>query len=271
MKDLYTFDSSLDAARETYEQVNDAYSRLLTKIGIDFVKVGADTGIMGGSLSHEYHYPATIGEDTLMFCKTCGDSGNVEVFDTKQCTMCKGETWSKVQGIEVAHTFVLDDKYTKPLKATVLQPDGKPIPMVMGCYGIGITRLIAAAVEVLSTETNIIWPPLLAPFTVCIIPPKSGSKEEAKILGSENFLYSEISKVIPSDDIVIDDRTQLTIGKRLMEAKRMGYPFVIVLGEKATKDQPQYELHNFTKTGEEVKFLELPDLISNLKNCSKNK
>lgn len=260
MKDLYTFDSTLESAQETYNQVNDTYTRLLNKIGVKFVKVGADTGIMGGSLSHEYHYPAEIGEDSLLSCKSCGKSGNSELFNSQKCNECNSDSWSKTQGIEVAHTFVLDDKYTKPLRATVLQPSGKPMPMIMGCYGIGVTRLIAAAVEVLSSETDIRWPLSLAPFSVCIIPPKAGSKEEAKMRGVEENVCNEIVKVVPSDDVVIDDRTQFTIGKRLMEAKRMGYPFVIILGDKAANDPPQFEIHNLTKDSPPL-FLNLSELL----------
>lgn len=92
---------------------------------------------------------------------------------------------------------------------------------MMGCYGIGITRLIAASVETLSTENEIRWPFSLAPFSVCIIPPKSGSREEESVAHLTDLVYGELTKTDKlTDDIIVDDRIGLTIGKRLLEAKR---------------------------------------------------
>lgn len=92
---------------------------------------------------------------------------------------------------------------------------------MMGCYGIGISRLIAASVEILSTEQEIRWPFVLAPFSVCIIPPKHGSKEMASVEHLTDLVYGEVTKLWElSDDVVVDDRTGYTIGKRLFDAKR---------------------------------------------------
>jgi prolyl-tRNA synthetase len=172
MKDLYTFDTNLEAARHTYDEVNRAYQHLLTDIGVPFVKVAGDTGIIGGSQSHEYHYTSSIGEDQLITCSGCQYAANKELQTDGKCGNCGGEQLLQQPGIEVAHTFILEDKYSKILGATYLQANGKPTPLIMGCYGIGVTRLIAACVECLSTETEIRWPFVLAPFRVCILPPK---------------------------------------------------------------------------------------------------
>lgn len=92
---------------------------------------------------------------------------------------------------------------------------------MMGCYGIGISRLIAASIETFSTENEIRWPFVLAPFSVCIIPPKDGSREEASVAHLTELVYSELVKTKElNDDIMVDDRIGLTIGKRLLEAKR---------------------------------------------------
>ncbi len=92
---------------------------------------------------------------------------------------------------------------------------------MMGCYGIGISRLIAASIEKLSTENEIRWPFVVAPFSVCIIPPKSGSREEESVGHLTNLIYSELAKTNELiDDIIVDDRIGLTIGKRFLEAKR---------------------------------------------------
>uniref|UniRef100_A0A6B2EE74 Probable proline--tRNA ligase, mitochondrial n=1 Tax=Phlebotomus kandelakii TaxID=1109342 RepID=A0A6B2EE74_9DIPT len=249
MKDLYTFDGNETNALDTYHEVCSVYERMLKYIGLHaFAKVEGDSGLMGGSVSHEYHLPATVGDDKLITCEKCGHSANLEAIleeKRQQCTKCGSEGLKITEGIEVAHTFLLGDKYSKPLKANYLQEHGLTEPLAMGCFGVGITRLVAAAVELLSTETDIRWPRRLAPFTVCLIPPKSGSKEE-KSGGSvlTDDLYRELTK-LPGleDDTVLDDRNHLTIGKRLLLAKRMGYPFVIVAGSRVTEEPPMLELH----------------------------
>ena len=139
---------------------------------IPFAKVAADTGVMGGNISHEYHFLTNIGEDQILECKKCSAMFNRELCEKNICKNCKENQLLKHNGIEIGHTFILEDKYTKILKATYLNKGGKPEFLQMGCYGIGVTRLIAASIEYLSDEKEMRWPFLLAPYQVCIIPPK---------------------------------------------------------------------------------------------------
>lgn len=270
MKDLYTFDTTLEKAKETYEIVNGSYEKLFERIKVPFCKVSGDTGIMGGSLSHEYHFTAAIGEDTLLTCSKCGFSCNKELLngDSNTCPSCHSDDLKTRQGIEIAHTFVLEDKYTKPLKASYLMSNGKPTPLIMGCYGIGVTRLVAAALEVLSHEHEIRWPFKLAPFKICVIPPKAGSKEETtKVLEMCETLPQQLTSIdgFEGKDLVIDDRTNLTIGKRLLEARKMGYPFIVVVGEKAASDiRPQIELHELIGSDDNKMVLEPNELLGHL-------
>lgn len=227
MKDLYSFDVDRDCAIRSYEQMRGIYKDLLDTIGVPYVEVQADTGDMGGSLSHEFQYPAGVGEDLIVTCPKCTYSSNVELcLDVTQCPNCKFPKLKISQGIEVAHTFLLDDKYTKVMGATYLQTTGKPAPLIMGCYGIGITRLIAASVECLSHDNEIRWPFVLAPFNVCIIPPKDGSKEQQAVHQYIEQIYNQLNGIDDlNDQIIVDDRCNLTIGKRLMEAKRYMFIF----------------------------------------------
>lgn len=268
MKDLYTFDTTLERAKETYEIVNGSYEKLFKHINVPFCKVSGDTGIMGGSLSHEYHFPAAIGEDTLINCSKCNFNCNKELVRENNCPSCKSSDLKTIQGIEIAHTFVLEDKYTKPLKATYLMASGKPSPLIMGCYGIGVTRLLAAALEVLSLENELRWPFKLAPFKICVIPPKSGSKEQTpKVQEICKILPQQLTSIdgIENCDLVFDDRTNLTIGKRLIDARKMGYPFVIVIGEKTASDtKPQIELHELLSSGDNLILLEISELLKHL-------
>lgn len=245
MKDMYTFDKDLSSAEQTYLKVNEAYLSLFEKLQVPYVKVLAATGMMGGSVSHEYHFLSQIGEDRILKCNNCGTAFNEEVLETSSnnCQKCKNTEFEERKGMEIGHTFLLGDKYSKPLGATYLSSNGKPVNMIMGCYGIGVTRMVAASLECLSSENELKWPALLAPFDVCIILPKEGSKEEKAGFKIQNELENQLFKVFPEKDILLDDRNNMTIGKRLLEAKQMGYPIVIVVGAKSTADVPTVEFH----------------------------
>lgn len=123
----------------------------------------------------------------------------------------------------MGHAFLLGDAYTKPQRAHYMK-DGKPIPMQMGCYGIGVTRLIGAAIEKLSTETHIRWPFALAPFTVCIIPPEKRSKAfkaASHYLDEVHHRLNSIQSI--KNSILVDDRIRMTIGDRFRDARRLVY------------------------------------------------
>ncbi|XP_076055064.1 prolyl-tRNA synthetase 2-like protein, mitochondrial isoform X2 [Oratosquilla oratoria] len=231
MKDLYTFDSSEAGAAETYEEVNNAYLRIFRKIGIPFLR------------------------DILWICQSCGEGTNSELItedSQMNCHTCGG-VLKKVMGIEVGHTFLLGRKYSEPMGAFYQDLQGKPQPLHMGCYGIGVSRLLAAAVEVLSTKAQMKWPLAFAPYKVCIIGPKKGSKEWAAVSWQDSLASVLSQNLGLGDDIIVDDRSTLTIGKRVLEAKNTGYPFVVIVGKKACEAVPQFEVIDNDK--EEVQVL----------------
>ncbi|XP_066981482.1 probable proline--tRNA ligase, mitochondrial isoform X1 [Macrobrachium rosenbergii] len=250
MKDLYTFDKDEASAVSTYEQVSKAYDAVFQRLGVPYVKVAGDCGTIGGSFSHEYHYPAAIGQDILLICNGCGSAVNSELAnnsDTTTCPLC-GSVTTTTKGIEVGHTFLLGTKYSAPLNCSYQNEKGKPSLVQMGCYGIGVSRVLAAAVEALSCETGIRWPWVIAPYKVCIISPKRGSKE-ANAASWVNFLANTIGSIEGfHDDIIIDDRDTFTIGKRVMEAKKVGYPIIIVVGKSACELVPRFELIDITNS-----------------------
>lgn len=262
MKDMYSFDVSEEAARETYESVCEAYTRLFARLGLGCVQVQADTGNIGGTLSHEFQLPADIGEDRLLVCETCSFSANVETlsFDQTDCPKCKTGTLTESKGIEVGHTFYLGKKYSHIFNAAFSNSQNKPTIAEMGCYGLGVTRILAAAIEVLSTEEGIRWPDLLAPYQVCVLPPKKGSKEDKASRLAEEMVQT-LGETLPplKGEVVLDDRTHMTIGKRLKDAKRLGYPYVIVVGQGALEEQPKFEVI-CQKTGETM-FLSKEGLL----------
>lgn len=204
---------------------------------------------MGGYLSHEYHYLSSIGEAKLQQCSNCGHL-MAEGQETKkqsglECSKCQANNIQHTNGIEVnsilwwwalgfhmfkthilyfdfqvGHAFLLGDTYSKRQKAHWLN-DGQPVPLQMGCYGIGVTRLIGAAVEKLSTDTHIRWPFPLAPFSVCIIPPEIRSKAFKLASHHLDTIHKGLNNISGlNDSILIDDRTRISIGERFRDARR---------------------------------------------------
>eukprot|EP00090_Calanus_glacialis_P025127 TRINITY_DN39085_c0_g1_i1.p1 TRINITY_DN39085_c0_g1~~TRINITY_DN39085_c0_g1_i1.p1 ORF type:complete len:186 (+),score=43.24 TRINITY_DN39085_c0_g1_i1:33-560(+) len=168
------------------------------------------------------------------------------------------------KGIEVGHTFLLGDKYSKPFKAQYKSDSGESVLYQMGCYGIGVSRVMAASVEVLSSNTELRWPQVIAPFTVAILVPKGGSKE-ASATNLIEQITSQVENVF-KDDVIVDDREKLTVGRKLREASKTGYPYIILFGKKCLDPDPKLELHMLnTKTVLELRPNEVLEHLTNVR------
>lgn len=244
MKDMYSFDASAEEARQSYNLVCTAYGRLFERLGLRCMQVQADVGNIGGTLSHEFQLPMNVGEDRFAVCPSCDFSANMETLDVSQtkCPTCQGPL-TESRGIEVGHTFYLGTKYSSIFNAQFTNTHGNMSLAEMGCYGLGVTRILAAAIETFSTEDGIRWPGLLAPYQVCLIPPKKGSKEAVAASLTE-LLYDHITEAVPQlrGEVLLDDRTHLTIGNRRKDADKLGYPFVIIAGKRALEDPAHFEV-----------------------------
>ena len=274
---MYTFDSDLDAAKMTYDTVVDVYSEFFNSLNVPWKRVTADCGDIGGQLSDEFHFLSSVGEDSLVVCSKCDKSFNSEIksdLSNKQCSNCNGEL-NVTKGIEVAHSFLLGDTYSSKLNALQNSIDGKKQNLQMGCYGIGVSRLIGAATEVLSSETELRWPKLMAPFSVCVITPKTGSREAASIKHA-NELYYQLNAAngLFPDDVILDDREKITVGKKLRDACKLGYSYIILFGKSSIEQDPEVELHCpvpcYGRENESTQFTKVPlrDTISLLKEKS---
>lgn len=268
MKDLYSFDEDVEIAKKTYNMICKTYEDMFDTIGVKYTKVLAATGMMGGSLSHEFHYTVPVGEDTLLICNKCNYGVNKEVDPNKTtCDKCS-ESFIETKGIEVGHTFLLGTKYSEPLNAYYASPKGKKV-LYMGSYGLGLTRILAACLEVISLPDEIRWPQLLAPYLLLIITPKAGSKEEkvAGNLGDELYMSAQ---QIPGfcDNVIIDDRSDLTVGNRLLKAKKTGYPYIVVIGKSVTASPEVLELHDLNRN--QCLYLSKSDLLHYISNNNSN-
>ncbi|XP_072173392.1 probable proline--tRNA ligase, mitochondrial [Diadema setosum] len=269
MKDMYTFDASLEAASQTYSIMCQAYRNIFKQLGLQVIQAVGATGAIGGSSSHEFHLLSEMGEDVVYHCTKCGYAANQETVDGQpscpkdlQPSEC---CLSLKHGIEVGHAFLLGTKYSKVFKATFVDSDGYAKLTEMGCYGLGVTRILAAAIEVLSSESEIRWPQVMAPYQVCVVSAKEGGKEDAAIPLAEE-LCANISSHIPrlSSELLLDDRGHMTIGRRLKDAHQLGYPFIVVVGKKALEADPRYELIDLQSGRTE--FLSKSDLIQEMES-----
>lgn len=223
MKDLYTFDNDEESAMHTYEHVNRIYQHLFERIGINAIKAQASVGDMGGSHSHEYMIESESGEDVLLICNSCKTGYNLEIQDPKNpCGNCGTlNSFTSSSAIEIAHTFMLGMKYTKSLGMTIDSEENQKIHPHMGCYGIGVTRLVAAIAEVHNDQFGLLWPHSVAPYQAIGI-----SKNPDNII--EDFLGL-------GNNFLVDDRKDISIALKIKDAYLLGIPNIIVLGSQYEK------------------------------------
>ncbi|KAI8089603.1 uncharacterized protein BX664DRAFT_264257 [Halteromyces radiatus] len=412
MKDMYSFDKSVEDAFATYDQVGQAYTKIFQRIGIPFVVAEADSGNIGGSKSHEYHLISSVGEDTLLTCNTCGYTANEELAEAvynenntsslptvstttndyeialqslglqaltsstphittlaysaydgtteekkvdgliavltphhrsanllkvhaalgkhlegtqtigdratlefnilsatqwmenkdqgkpvhlflddavkhdlpsssfssftihdsnhfrlaqagDDCQRCKYSSESSslesVKAIEVAHTFYLGTKYSSVLGCT-FQDHTRMKDTEMGCYGIGISRLLATVAESKTDDRGLVWPSSIAPYKACIIA-TDDKRETFKTLA--NKLYDQINGTPGwTNNIVLDDR-RTGFGRKMTDAEMIGFPWIVVIGRKAFNEQePLVEIHQRIQGAPNVKIdVPLQDLV----------
>ncbi|MEN3185544.1 MAG: proline--tRNA ligase [Atribacterota bacterium] len=226
MKDLYSFDRDMEGLKESYEKMYQAYCRVFERCGLKYKAVPAESGVIGGDVSHEFLILAESGEEKLMVCGSCSYGTTKE---EKTCPRCQTDL-EEEKGIEVGHIFQLGTKYSEPMKAYFLDKDGKEKPLVMGCYGIGIGRTMAAAIEANHDEKGIRWPVSIAPYEVVVIPVNSNKESHRE--RAEKIYYTLLERGF---EVVIDDR-QYSAGYKFNEADLIGFPFQIIVGEKMEKD-----------------------------------
>jgi len=354
MKDAYSFHSSEESLDETYQLMHAAYTRIFSRLGLEFRPVEADSGSIGGSASHEFHVLADTGEDGLVICPACDYAANIEqapalppvgkrpgpslemeTIDTpgqhsieqissflginpeqtiktllvhgadgpvalilrgdhelneikaeklpmvlkplallspeevKQATGCTpgsigpvgldipviddesalrradfvcganiedkhltGVNWERdLSDVEVGHIFKLGTKYSESMNATCLDQNGKAVVMPMGCYGIGVSRVVAAAIEQSYDDKGIIWPDSIAPFDVVIVPIGYHKSEEVSKMSDE--IYEKLQSA--GLNVLLDDRNERP-GVMFADMELIGIPHRIVIGDRGLKN-----------------------------------
>jgi len=234
MKDAYSFDIDEKGMEKSYENMKGAYVSIFNDIGLDYRIVKADAGNIGGDVSEEFHIIADSGEDLLAISDSSDFAANVEVLeyekdpselDGEPSPDGKGKLIIK-RGVEVGHIFQLGQKYSEKMSVSIKDSSGQAIDVFMGCYGVGVSRIVAAAIEQNHDDRGIIWPYAIAPFHVNVIclDPK---KEE--VLKECESVYQIIKDA--GHDVLLDDR-DIRAGQKFTDNEILGIPYSIVIGPK---------------------------------------
>lgn len=241
MKDAYSLDIDVDSAIATYDRVFIAYMQTFRDLGLNAIPLAADPGEIGGDMSHEFHVVADTGESVLYYDKQFDLIGEEltknlkklktlyaateEKHDPDHCRVPESELCVR-RGIEVGHIFNFADKYSTSMKALVTNAEGKRVPIQMGSYGIGISRLAAAIIEVSHDERGIVWPVQVAPFKVSIINLNIKNHKCNQIALNLHDLLSKHGISVLYDD------TADSAGSKFATNDLIGSPWQVIVGPK---------------------------------------
>jgi prolyl-tRNA synthetase len=226
MKDAYSFDKDEAGLDKNYQAVYEAYKRIFKRCGLEFLTVEADPGVMGGDVSHEFMVPAGDGEDIVLSCPKCNSIKTYKEGQKDSCAKCNSKL-NRINTIEVGHIFKLGIKYSKVLGANFLDAEGKQRPIIMGCYGIGVSRLISAIIEQNHDKDGIIWPKEISPYQVVVLPLDVTDK---KIMQSANDLYNDLEE--KDVEALLDDRDERA-GVKFKDADLLGISLQLIIGKES--------------------------------------
>lgn len=241
MKDLYSFhadEADLDAY---YEKAKEAYLKIFHRLGLDAIVVEASGGTFS-KYSHEFQVLTESGEDIIFYCEKCRYAQNKEIAEYKagdKCPKCGGKM-AEGKAIEVGNIFKLKTKFSEAFNLNFLDKEGKKKLAVMGCYGIGPSRILGAIAEVSHDERGIIWPVEVAPFDIHLV--ALFGKDEGKnkkIKEESGKLFESLQK--GGFEVLYDDREEVSSGVKLAESDLFGIPFRLVISEK-TLDKGSAEI-----------------------------
>ena len=281
MKDAYSFDLSENDAVLSYNKMFCAYLKTFQRLGLKSIPMKADTGPIGGDLSHEFIILADTGESKIFADKRIFDVP-IDEYKNNEASLkkmrndfskfyavtddkFKTEDFNKnvkkgdqiqTKGIEVGHIFYFGDKYSKPMNCSVDTKEGKKTFVKMGSYGIGVSRLVAAIIEAKYLNEKMKWPKSVSPFDVVIIP--AINKNDNSNLDKAKKIYKELKT--KGIDVLLDD-VEENISNKFKKHDLLGIPYQIIIGSKATKDQ-----FEFKEIDKESQMLDLNKIIKLLKN-----
>lgn len=263
MMDAYSFHESQEDLAKEYQYMRDAYLDIFDTLGINVIPVKALSGDIGGNYSEEFMAIADSGEDTILVNDDFTMGFNKEILDLPNASEILLNNYGittdikqfhEAHCIELGHIFQLGQKYSEKMGGVFTGRDGKPHYYYMGCYGIGVSRTLAAMCEINCDFSGLAWPLSIAPYLVHIV-----YNENKR--GEAELLYSKLFKV--TSKVVIDDRPNISFGAKLKDAVLFGNPYVVIIGN--TFDGNHYEVEaRLTGSKLKLSFDELVSLITRI-------
>ena len=255
MLDAYSFDTNVEGMEKSYENVRNAFLEIFRKIGLKVIPIVADNGAMGGKKSEEFMLVSEQGEDKILYNEKTGIGLNTEILEREDYkTYLKEEygiedisDYKEIRTMELGHIFQLGTRYSEMMNGKYINQEGKEDLYYMGCYGIGVSRTLAALYEqcVIKDEKygpcGFALPYKIAPYKLQIIPKL---EDESKMKIAEEIIRK---LEFGGTKVILDDRENISIGSKIKDARILGTPYVLVLGDKQQGDN--LEIENL-KTGE---------------------
>ena len=254
MKDLYSFHADEKDLDEYYEKIKEVYSKIFERLGIrEKTYLTLASGGSFSQYSHEFQTLCESGEDKIHVCQKCDVAVNDEIKnEIKKCPNCQGPDFQLKKAVEVGNIFKIGTKYSAPFDLKFRDSAGKEQTVIMGCYGLGLPRLMAAVAEIWQDEKGLIWPREIAPFEIHLLNLAKDSKQA-------NALYEKLTG--EGIEILYDDREEFSAGEKFAEADLIGIPLRFVISEKTLeKDSVEIKKRNEEKT-ELVKISETTKIL----------
>ena len=256
MKDLYSFHTDEKDLEDYYQKAMVAYQKVFKRCGLESLVTEASGGSFS-KYSHEFQVLTQYGEDTIFYCDKCGYAQNKEIAEIKagdKCPKCKTGLIKEDKSIEVGNIFQLKTKYSEPFKLDYVDEAGKHKPVIMGCYGIGPSRVMGSVVEVYHDDKGIIWPESIAPFLVHLL--QIG--EDKAIAQKAEGVYNKLLAL--GIEVLFDDRVGLTAGQKFAGADLLGIPYRLVVSAK-TGDKIEVK----KRSEQKAEIMTLDELVKKLK------
>lgn len=232
MKDMYSFHETQEDFDRFYQLAKEAYLRIYSRCGLVAKVTEASGGAFSEKLSYEFMVLTDAGEDDILYCDSCTHCANVEVSSQKEgdtCEKCSQGTLALGKASEVGNVFDLGQKYPKALGFMYKDKEGKDQYPIMGCYGIGTTRLMGTIVETMADDKGMVWPESVAPFAVHLV---SLAPDDAQVLAFADSLYNDLTK--KGVAVLYDDRG-LRAGEKLNDSDLIGIPTRLIVGKETVK------------------------------------
>lgn len=267
MKDMYSFHTSQEDLSAFYQKTLEAYVRAYNRCGLDVKVVEASGGIFTKNPSHEFQALTDAGEDVILACEKCEFGQNTEVATVKEgdaCPKC-GSAIVTVKGIEIGNIFDLGTKYSDAFDLNFTDENGERKKVLMGCYGIGTSRLVGAIVEACHDDRGMIWPKSVAPFQVHLV--TLNSKDDAvreNIMGTADDLVRDLE--VQGIEVLWDDREDVSPGAKFADADLIGAPLRLIVSEKSLKEE---SVEWKERSGSESRLVKLADVMEEVQEFVK--